>query len=348
MSTETVCLYFKYGFCKHGAYCWKQHVKTRCENSKCDGKNCENRHPRECRFYSHYRRCKFGEFCLFDHVVHSDPVLEELKLVKTKLNMIEVHIKEKDLEIKLLFEKLELALSKIIKEEFQENGEATTEDEKEKSPEINDGGDSGIFGNSPGFGASNDNEEKLGKKKKTKMKNKEKNDMHDSIDNNSEGKENTAISPTQTTQLSRAGTSLCPTLPCLDGPPLPRPPSCPVLPRPTQPSCNPKSCVNEPPDQLYSSGFVNLTNVPILQCDNCATVFGNEQLLDEHYVEHQFGCDPCYKCFKTRLEADNHELECHPEDSEDSELLPPDFYRYKYGAWNYFSSSTNSSYCTIF
>merc|ERR1712183_386645 len=52
------------------------------------------------------------------------------------------------------------------KEEMKENGDATTEDEKEKSPEINAEGDSGIDANSQGSGASNDKEEKSGKKKK--------------------------------------------------------------------------------------------------------------------------------------------------------------------------------------
>merc|ERR1712111_130180 len=40
------------------------------------------------------------------------------------------------------------------------NGEANTEDEKEKSPEINAEGDSGIDANSQGSGTSNDKDEK--------------------------------------------------------------------------------------------------------------------------------------------------------------------------------------------
>jgi len=75
------------------------------------------------------------------------------------------------------------------KEEVKENGDATTEDEKEKSPEINAEGDSGIDANSQGSGASNDKEEKSGKKKKNKKNKKEKNDKN-TTDNNSEEKEN--------------------------------------------------------------------------------------------------------------------------------------------------------------
>jgi len=73
------------------------------------------------------------------------------------------------------------------KEEIKENGEATTEDEKEKSPEINAEGDSGIDANSQGSGASNDKEEKVGKKKKKGKKGKENNKNGE---RNSEEKEN--------------------------------------------------------------------------------------------------------------------------------------------------------------
>merc|ERR1719508_548978 len=86
----------------------------------------------------------------------------------------------------ILLEELE---QEKTREEMKENGDATTEDEKEKSPEINAEGDSGIDANSQGSGASNDKEEKSGKKKKNKKKNKEKNDKNNA-DNNSEEKEN--------------------------------------------------------------------------------------------------------------------------------------------------------------
>ena len=72
------------------------------------------------------------------------------------------------------------------------NGEATTEDEKEKSPELNNTeGDSGIDANSQGSAASNEKDDKTtGKKKKNKKtKNKEKNG-----ERNSEEKENNNVS----------------------------------------------------------------------------------------------------------------------------------------------------------
>ena len=109
--------------------------------------------------------------------------------MKVKLNLVEVQITEKNLEIKLLFEKLELALSTIFKEEFKKNGDTTMEDEQEKSPEIN-------AANSQGSPACNDEEEKSGKKKKNKKKNKDKNDENNSADKNSEEKENLVVTVT--------------------------------------------------------------------------------------------------------------------------------------------------------
>ena len=147
-------------------------METKCESFTCDGRDCDKRHPRVCRFYNDYRRCKFGETCLYDHVERSDPVLEELELVKTKLVVVEDLIVGKNLEIKLLLDKLEVALSTILKKEAKENGDVTAEEEKEKSCEINEAGDAGIDANSPGVGDSNEKEEKSDGKIKNKKKKK--------------------------------------------------------------------------------------------------------------------------------------------------------------------------------
>ena len=172
MSTEATCFYFKYGHCKRGEYCWKQHVEIKCESIECDGRKCEKRHPRVCRFYNDYGRCKSGESCSYNHIDRDNPVLEELKLVKVKLNLVEAQIISKNLEFKLLFEKLELALSK---EEFNENSDNTMDNKQEKSPGFITKGDSGMDTNSQGSPAGNDEEDKPGRRKEKKKK-KEKND----------------------------------------------------------------------------------------------------------------------------------------------------------------------------
>ena len=92
------CSYYKYGFCKHGNSCRRQHIMETCEIEHCDGLNCEKRHPRTCRYYQLYKRCKFGEFCAYKHT-DVDPVIQELVVLKTKLNEIENEIKQKNFEI---------------------------------------------------------------------------------------------------------------------------------------------------------------------------------------------------------------------------------------------------------
>ena len=70
------------------------------------------------------------------------------------------------------------------------NGEANTEDEKEKSPEINAEGDSGIDANSQGSGASNDKDEKSNNKKKKNKKKKDKNEKNNEKNDRETNKEN--------------------------------------------------------------------------------------------------------------------------------------------------------------
>ena len=110
MSSGNVCLYNKFGFCKHGNCCWKMHIQEKCEIPECDASQCDKRHPQECRYYQSYKRCKFGQYCSYNHLVHTDPVLEELKLVKEKLKVLEKDIESKNLEIMQILLRLEKAL----------------------------------------------------------------------------------------------------------------------------------------------------------------------------------------------------------------------------------------------
>ena len=111
MSNEIVCIHYKFGFCKHGDHCRKRHHQTKCERKECDATKCEKRHPRECRYFLGYKRCTFGDYCLYDHIVHLDPVLEWLKLVKARLEIFEKEIEEKNEEIKCALESLKQSLS---------------------------------------------------------------------------------------------------------------------------------------------------------------------------------------------------------------------------------------------
>ena len=51
--------------------CRNLHIDKICENSLCDVVSCNLRHPRECKYYMEYKRCKFNP-CAYLHVEQSD------------------------------------------------------------------------------------------------------------------------------------------------------------------------------------------------------------------------------------------------------------------------------------
>ena len=98
MATQNICNFNKFGFCKFRDRCRKQHVNDKCENSSCDISVCMRRHPRRCKYYSEYKRCKYGEWCRFEHVenvsnVEIDDLKKENESILTKLAGIENTLK---------------------------------------------------------------------------------------------------------------------------------------------------------------------------------------------------------------------------------------------------------------
>ena len=87
---ENVCLFFKYGFCKYRETCRQVHYEEICDIVHCESLNCAKRHPKDCRYFSKFKRCKFGSFCLFSHE-HTD-VLNQTKDkdLEVKTNMLGV------------------------------------------------------------------------------------------------------------------------------------------------------------------------------------------------------------------------------------------------------------------
>ena len=96
MATPVICSHFKFGFCKFREHCRKQYVKDVCENAECDIRTFKFRHPRKCKYYSEYRRCKFDP-CAFLHI-NTNNNIEHLKpenaAIKEKLRELEESLKE--------------------------------------------------------------------------------------------------------------------------------------------------------------------------------------------------------------------------------------------------------------
>ena len=67
MTQAKVCFKFKFGFCKYSERCKYRHVTLVCDDYKCDVSKCEKRHPKICRYYRDYKRCKFTIGCMYKH-----------------------------------------------------------------------------------------------------------------------------------------------------------------------------------------------------------------------------------------------------------------------------------------
>ena len=67
MSGEKICIFNKFGYCRLMGDCKFFHTEEICQDSLCEVKNCNKRHPSACRFFLHYGTCKFGTNCRYDH-----------------------------------------------------------------------------------------------------------------------------------------------------------------------------------------------------------------------------------------------------------------------------------------
>ena len=119
MSHGPVCTHYQFGFCKHKNFCRRRHVEEKCESLGCDTRNCEKRHPISCKYFQVYKRCKFGEFCAFDHKPSYDPLQEEIKTLKAKIDVVEKEINLKNTEILHALERIEIAMQQLKPRENQ-------------------------------------------------------------------------------------------------------------------------------------------------------------------------------------------------------------------------------------
>ena len=128
MATQIICNYNKLGHCKYGETCRNQHVNEICEKTLCDVQTCNLRHPRVCRWFRDFQRCKFIEYCSYSHVKKVDDfekLKKENESFEKKISEIEKKMVEKDklldsIVISMLekFRKLE---EKVFKFEIEES-----------------------------------------------------------------------------------------------------------------------------------------------------------------------------------------------------------------------------------
>ena len=122
-----VCQYFKFGFCSFGDHCRKHHINEICLETSCEIQNCPQRHPKTCKFYEFYKRCKFGDYCAFAHRENYQE--REMTLLKDKIDKLEIYIDEKEIEAGNLNEKVEI-LENVVKELVERVTNITTPTKK--------------------------------------------------------------------------------------------------------------------------------------------------------------------------------------------------------------------------
>ena len=89
----------KFGFYKYNEHCRKQHVNETCEKQSCEVLSCILRHPKECRYFQDFNRCKFSEWCRFKHSKKDgesdwEKLRNENKDIKCKLERMEEQFKD--------------------------------------------------------------------------------------------------------------------------------------------------------------------------------------------------------------------------------------------------------------
>ena len=140
MVKQDVCRFYKFGFCKYKDLCRNMHVHTICENKSCDVISCNLRHPRKCSYYRDFKRCKFSEWCLFDHEENNEDVFkikEKLEENNKKIRDLEKIIMEKDNDIINIVSRIE-EMKKAMQEEVLSKVESLEKVINDKEKTIND------------------------------------------------------------------------------------------------------------------------------------------------------------------------------------------------------------------
>ena len=69
---DEICQHHQFGYCKYEDRCVRTHIAVTCNSVPCLDSECSKRHPRRCRFFDMYGRCRFAEQCSYLHVSYRD------------------------------------------------------------------------------------------------------------------------------------------------------------------------------------------------------------------------------------------------------------------------------------
>ena len=99
MANQNVCKYNKFGYCRYRETCRNLHIDEICEYKTYDITTCRQRHPRECRYFREYSKCKFDP-CKFKHILHIsqnadiEKIVKDIQKCNEQLEVFEMQIKK--------------------------------------------------------------------------------------------------------------------------------------------------------------------------------------------------------------------------------------------------------------
>ena len=124
MAAPTICLFNKFGYCKFRERCRKHHINEICIQNTCEILSCSQRHPKICKFFRKYRRCKFSP-CAFKHEIElpgndHEKIDKEVKELSEKVLALENDIQNKNKKIEDLTEKIAVIENKLSEKYIDE------------------------------------------------------------------------------------------------------------------------------------------------------------------------------------------------------------------------------------
>ena len=108
MAAPTLCLYNKFGYCKFGERCRKHHISEICQNRSCEINSCRQRHPKVCKYFRDFGRCKFSPF-VYKHkktVNSGKDYDQEIKFINDKMDDLQMIINDKNQQINEMSSKI--------------------------------------------------------------------------------------------------------------------------------------------------------------------------------------------------------------------------------------------------
>ena len=79
---QNVCRNNKFSYCKYGENCRFLHINEECDDNNCDISACKKRHPKICRYFRDFRKCKYLDYCRYKHGMNVNNIT--IKQIETK------------------------------------------------------------------------------------------------------------------------------------------------------------------------------------------------------------------------------------------------------------------------